>query len=71
MATACSKNGNKALRSRSTRREQTKQKFEAVGKRELLVQVPLAMVEVWEEMQGEHLTGLICDRRNEGVARGD
>ncbi|MGH3575551.1 MAG: IS256 family transposase, partial [Pseudonocardiaceae bacterium] len=36
-----------------------KQKFEVLGKRELLVGVPLPMVEVWEELQAqvEQLTG--------------
>lgn len=37
----------------------SKQKFEVIGKRELLVEVPLPMVEVWEELQAqvEQLTG--------------
>jgi putative transposase len=37
----------------------SKRKFEVVGKRELLVQVPLPMAEVWEELQAqvEQLTG--------------
>ena len=40
-------------------REKSKGKFEVIGKQELLVQVPLAMVEVWEELQAkvEELTG--------------
>lgn len=35
------------------------QKFEVIGKRELRVDVPLPMVEVWEELQAqvEQLTG--------------
>ena len=39
--------------------EKSKRKFEVIGKRELLVQVPLPMVEVWEELQTqvEELTG--------------
>jgi putative transposase len=39
--------------------DKSKQKFEVLGKRELLVQVPLPMVEVWEELQAqvEQLTG--------------
>lgn len=37
----------------------SKRKFEVLGKRELLVEVPLPMVEVWEELQAqvEQLTG--------------
>jgi putative transposase len=35
------------------RPDKSKQKFEVIGKRELLVQVPLPMVEVWEEMQAQ------------------
>ena len=37
----------------------SKQKFEIIGKREMLVEVPLPMVEVWEELQAEveQLTG--------------
>src|SRR5277367_2590972 len=37
----------------------SKSKFEVLGKRELLVEVPLPMVEVWEELQAqvEQLTG--------------
>lgn len=37
----------------------SKQKFEVLGKRELVVQVPLPMAEVWEELQAEveQLTG--------------
>jgi len=31
----------------------SKQKFEVIGKREMLVEVPLPMVEMWEEMQAE------------------
>ncbi len=39
--------------------DKAKQKFEVIGKREMLVEVPLPMVEVWEEMQAqvEQLTG--------------
>ena len=39
--------------------DKSKRKFEVLGKRELLVQVPLPMAEVWEELQAEveHLTG--------------
>lgn len=39
--------------------DKSKQKFEVIGKRELLVQVPLPMAEVWEELQAEveQLTG--------------
>jgi putative transposase len=39
--------------------DKSKQKFEVIGKREMLVEVPLPMVEVWEEMQAEveQLTG--------------
>jgi hypothetical protein len=39
--------------------EKSKRKFEVLGNRELLVQVPLPMVEVWEEMQAqvERMTG--------------
>lgn len=41
------------------RQDKSKQKFEVIGKRELLVQVPLPMAEVWEELQAEveQLTG--------------
>ncbi len=37
----------------------SKRKFELIGKQELLVQVPLPMAEVWEELQAqvEQLTG--------------
>jgi hypothetical protein len=37
----------------------SKQKFEVLGRRELLVEVPLTMVEMWEELQAqvEQLTG--------------
>jgi transposase-like protein len=40
-------------------RDKSKQKFEVMGKRELLLQVPLPMAEVWEELQAEveQLTG--------------
>jgi putative transposase len=39
--------------------DKSKQKFEVIGKRELLVQVPLPTAEVWEELQAEvkQLTG--------------
>ena len=39
--------------------DKSKQKFEVIGKREMLVEVPLTMVEEWEEMQAqaEQLTG--------------
>jgi putative transposase len=39
--------------------DKSKQKFEVIGKREMLVEVPLPMVEVWEELQAEveQLTG--------------
>ncbi len=39
----------------------SKQKFELVGNRQLAVNVPLPLVEVWEELQPEveHLTGLV------------
>ena len=39
--------------------DKSKRKFEVLGKRELLVQVPRPMAEVWEELQAEveHLTG--------------
>lgn len=39
--------------------DKSKQKFEVIGKRELLVEVPLPMVEMWEELQAqvEQLTG--------------
>lgn len=39
--------------------DKSKRKFEVLGKREILVQVPLPMVEVWEELQAqvEQLTG--------------
>ena len=39
-------------------KDKSKAKFEVLGKRELL-EVPLPMVEVWEELQAqvEHLTG--------------
>jgi len=33
--------------------DKSKQKFEVIGKREMLVEVPLPMVEVWEEMQAQ------------------
>jgi hypothetical protein len=33
------------------RQSRSKQKFELIGKRELLVEVPLPMVEMWEELQ--------------------
>ncbi len=38
----------------------SKQKFEVVGDRQLAVRLPLPLVEVWEELQPEveHLTGL-------------
>lgn len=38
----------------------SKQKFELVGNRQLAVNVPLPLVEVWEELQPEveHLTGM-------------
>jgi len=38
----------------------SKQKFELVGNRQLAVQVPLPLMEVWEELQPEveHLTGI-------------
>lgn len=38
---------------------ESKRKFELIGKKELLVQVPLPMAEVWEELQAqvEQLTG--------------
>ncbi len=41
------------------RQAKSKPKFELIGNRELLVQVPLPMVEVWEELQAqvEQLTG--------------
>ena len=37
----------------------SKQKFEVIGNRELLMEMPLPMVEVWEELQAqvEQLTG--------------
>ncbi|HVB55775.1 MAG TPA: hypothetical protein VNE63_04985 [Candidatus Acidoferrales bacterium] len=40
-------------------KDKSKQKLEVLGKRELLVQVPMPMVEVWEELQAqvEQLTG--------------
>ena len=40
--------------------EKSKNKFEVVGERGLLVEVPLPLVEVWEELQPEveHLTGM-------------
>ena len=40
-------------------KDKSKPKFEVLGKRELLVEVPLPMVEVWEELQAqvEQLTG--------------
>jgi transposase-like protein len=39
--------------------DKSKQKFEVIGKREMLVEMPLPMVEVWEELQAEveQLTG--------------
>jgi transposase-like protein len=39
--------------------DKSKQKFEVIGKGEMVVEVPLPMVEVWEEMQAqvEQLTG--------------
>lgn len=39
--------------------DKSEQKFEVIGKREMLVELPLPMVEVWEEMQAEveQLTG--------------
>ena len=39
--------------------DKSKQKFEVIGKRELLAEVPLPMIEVWEELQTqvEQLTG--------------
>jgi transposase-like protein len=39
--------------------DKSKQKFEVIGKRELVVEVPLPLVEVWEELQAqvEQLTG--------------
>jgi hypothetical protein len=39
--------------------DKPKRKFEVLGKRELLTEVPLPMVEVWEELQAqvEQLTG--------------
>jgi len=39
--------------------DKSKQKFEVIGKREMLMEVPLPMVEVWEELQAEveQLTG--------------
>jgi hypothetical protein len=47
--------------------DKSKQKFEVIGKRELLVPVPLPMAEVWEELQAEveQLTGQarVADRR--------
>jgi transposase-like protein len=41
------------------KQDKSKQKFEVIGQREMLVEVPLPMVEVWEEMQAEveQLTG--------------
>jgi hypothetical protein len=41
------------------RHDKSKQKFEVIGKREIMVEVPLPMVEVWEELQAEveQLTG--------------
>ena len=40
-------------------RNKSNRKFEVLGKQELLVQVPLPMAEVWEELQAqvEQLTG--------------
>ena len=35
------------------RPDKSKQKFEVLGKRELLVEVPLPLVEVWEELQAQ------------------
>ena len=42
------------------RPEKSKDKFDVLGKRELLVEVPLPLVESWEELQPEveHLTGI-------------
>ena len=39
--------------------DKSKEKFEVLGKRERMVEVPLPMVEVWEELQAqvEDLTG--------------
>ena len=41
--------------------DKSKQKFEVIGKREMWVEVPMRMVEVWKELQAhvEKLTG--CD----------
>ena len=41
------------------RQNKSNRKFQVLGKRELLVQVPLPMAEVWEELQAEveQLTG--------------
>ncbi len=41
------------------RENKSNQKFEVMGNRKLLVEMPLPMVEVWEELQAqvEHLTG--------------
>ena len=40
-------------------KDKSKRKFEVLGRRELLAEVPLPMVEVWEELQAqvEQLTG--------------
>jgi transposase-like protein len=35
------------------RPDKSKQKFELIGKREMMVEVPLPMVEVWEELQSQ------------------
>jgi len=45
-------------------RDKSKQKFEVLGKRDRTVEVPLPMVEAWEELQAqvEELTGA-WDRR--------
>ena len=34
-------------------KSKSNQKFEVIGNRELLVEVPLPMVEVWEELQAQ------------------
>ena len=55
--------------------DKSKQKFEVIGKREMLVEVPLPMVEVWEELQAqvEQLTGQggAADHRRDSGKRGD
>jgi len=40
--------------------KKSNRKFQLVGARQLLVEVPLSLAEVWEELQPEveHLTGL-------------